>query len=126
MKPGGNADKSGQLVAEDRLLNVNGVDVSVASREDCIAALKLATSKSTTVMIQVKRVSASENDNDNHYGPGRPTEDKDNHHYGPGRPTEATVDMNLLGTDRYIFEMMNRTLWNPYMKALQGNRSSRI
>jgi protein tyrosine phosphatase len=42
MKPGGNADLCGKILVGDQVQLVNGTDVSKASREDCIAALKVA------------------------------------------------------------------------------------
>ena len=56
MKPGGNVDKSGMVGVGDRLLKINKTDVSSASREDCIGALKAAASRSTEVTLLVEHV----------------------------------------------------------------------
>lgn len=55
MKAGGNLDKSGLVGVGDRLLKVNNVDVSSASREDCIGALKAATLRSFEVTLVLER-----------------------------------------------------------------------
>ena len=206
MKPGGNADKSGQLRVEDRFLKVGGVDVSSVSRTDCIAALKAATSTSTQVMIIVERAStikttevvkvtivvhpgeglgiALKHENKKNTitsmkpsgnaaksGKVRPgdrlmkvndtniakasREDcvaaikrasqtarkirlvlrrpVDGHAPAPellaeenALPTydDTKFDFSTGGSDRYIYEMMNRQLWNPYLRGLQNQSSS--
>jgi C-terminal processing protease CtpA/Prc len=56
MAPGGNAERNGKIQVGDRFMKVNNTDVSAATREETIAALKAGTAAGTKVKLTMKRL----------------------------------------------------------------------